>query len=376
MAGPLTGYKVLEFAGLGPGPFCAMMLADMGAEVIRIDRHSAAFSGTGRTIVERGRRTISMNIKATGAHDVVMKLIQNTDVLIEGYRPGVMERLGYGPEVCLEANPALVYGRMTGWGQTGPLAQTAGHDLNYIAITGALHAMGYKDRPPTPPLHVVGDLGAGAMSLAFGIVCALLERSKSDQGQVIDAAISDAASTLVTPYHGMMTNGRWNPERQSNLLDGAAHFYACYACADGKFISVGAIEPQFYQAFRDILDLTDPDFDDQWDTARWPLLTKKLTTLFLTRTRDEWWARFQGSDACVAPVLSFEEAQQFAHHTERHGFTQTNGAIHPAPSPKFSRTPGQARPMAEKAGAHTLDILQGLGLNEKDIQTLHQAGVI
>ena len=269
MAGPLSGFTIVEMAGIGPGPFCAMMLADMGADVIRVDRLTPGFLGGGGTVVDRGRRSIALDLKQPGAVDVVLRLLDGADALIEGFRPGVMERLGLGPDVCLARNRRLVYGRMTGWGQDGPLAQAAGHDLNYIALTGALHAMGEADRPPAPPLHLVGDMGGGAMMLAFGLLCALLE-ARSGQGQVVDAAICDGASLLATTYHGKLRDGDWVNRRQANMLDGGAHFYGCYACADGKYVSIGAIEPQFYRLLLERCGIDDPDFQRQWDRAQCP----------------------------------------------------------------------------------------------------------
>jgi len=375
MTGPLKGFTILEMAGIGPAPFCAMMLADMGAEVIRIDRKTPGFLGGGGTIVDRGRRTIALDLKTPGAIEIVLSLAAKSDALIEGFRPGVMERLGLGPEVCLERNPRLVYGRMTGWGQTGPLANAAGHDLNYIAITGALHAMGYADRPPTPPLHLVGDLGGGGMMLALGIVCALLEAGRAGAGQVVDAAICDGASMLATTYHGQRAAGKWNDERQSNMLDGGAHFYGCYACADGKFVSVGAIEPQFYKLLLELCCIGDPDFASQWDRGLWPLLRVKLETLFATKTRDQWQALLEGSDACFAPVLSFAEASSHPHSVARGAFIETDGIVHPAPTPRFSRTPGVAGSIP-KVGEHTQELLAELGFTQAEIEELRHQDAI
>jgi|SRR5690625_672545 len=373
--GPLKGYTVLEMAGIGPGPFCAMMLADMGAKVIRIDRKTPGFLGGGGTIVDRGRKTIALDLKAPGAIEVVTDLVQQVDVLIEGYRPGVAERLGLGPDVCLSLNPKLIYGRMTGWGQDGPLAHSAGHDINYIAITGALHAMGYEDRPPTPPLHLLGDLGGGAMMLAFGIVCALLETKKSGKGQVIDAAISDGVANLASAYHHMLKVGRWENTRYNNMLDGAAHFYGCYRCADGKFVSIGAIEPQFYELLLELCGIQDPDFQDQWDKKQWPKLRAKLEMLFGQKTRDEWCQILEGSDACFAPVLDFEEAKNYPHNQARQTFITTDDLTHPAPTPKFSRSQPKAGPIP-KPGAHTEQILKAIGRSPAEIMQLRKDGAI
>ncbi|OZI72529.1 CaiB/BaiF CoA transferase family protein [Bordetella genomosp. 2] len=375
MPGPLNGLRILELAGIGPGPFCAMMLADLGAEVIRIDRKAPGFLGGGGTIVDRGRRSLALDIKQPDATAIVLDLVESSDALIEGFRPGVMERLGLGPDVCLARNPRLVYGRMTGWGQTGPLAQAAGHDLNYIAITGALCAMGHADRPPTPPLHLLGDIGGGGMMLALGIVSAVFEARQSGQGQVVDAAICDGVSTLATAYHGMLASGKWTLDRQANMLDGGAPFYGCYACADGKFISVGAIEPQFYALLLERCGLDDPDFQAQWDRAAWPALRGKLERLFATRTRQQWCELLEGTDACFAPVLDFEEARAHPHHRARNSFQETDGIVHPAPAPRFSRTQGAPGPVT-RAGQHTDALLAELGHSADDIARLRQRGVI
>lgn len=375
MPGPLTGYKILEIAGIGPGPFCAMMLADMGAEVIRVDRKSPGFLGGGGTIVDRGRRTLALDIKKPGATDIILDLVGTCDALIEGFRPGVMERLGLGPDICLARNPRLVYGRMTGWGQTGPLSGAAGHDLNYISITGALHAMGHADRPPTPPLHLLGDIGGGGMMLSFGIVCALLEAHRSGKGQVVDAAISDGVSTLATAYHGMLTTGKWTQSRQSNMLDGGAHFYGCYTCADGKYVSIGSIEPHFYQLLLRLCDIQDPDFNDQWNRAQWPALRIKLESIFAKKTREQWCDLLEGSDVCFAPVLDFEEARMHPHNQARNSFIETDGIVHPAPSPRFSRTPAVSGPIP-KPGQDTQELLVELGRSPAQIASLKQQGTI
>lgn len=375
MAGPLTGFKVVEMAGIGPGPFCAMMLADMGAEVICIDRKTPGVLGGGGSIVDRGRRTIVLDLKNAASVEVVLRLVERSDALIEGMRPGVMERLGLGPEPCLQRNPRLVYGRMTGWGQTGPLAHAAGHDLNYIAITGALHAMGHADRPPTPPLHLVGDMGGGAMMLAFGIVSALLETSRSGQGQVVDAAICDGVSTLSSMYYALLKSGVWSTRRQANMLDGGAHFYGCYTCADGRFISIGAIEPQFYALLLQRCGIDDPDFKMQWVQQEWPILRGKLEALFKTRSRDQWCELLEGTDVCFAPVLDFAEATTHPHNVARSTFIETDGITHPAPAPRFSRTPGVAGPVP-KVGQHTLEVLDELGYSDLEIATLRDSSAI
>jgi alpha-methylacyl-CoA racemase len=352
-----------------------MMLADMGAEVIRIDRPSPGFLGGGGTVVDRGRRSMALNMKAPGATEILLRLVARSDALIEGFRPGVMERLGLGPEPCLALNPRLVYGRMTGWGQTGPLSMAAGHDVNYISLSGALHAMGYADRPPTPPLHLLGDLGGGGMMLAFGLVCALLETTKSGRGQVIDAAICDGVATLTTAYHGMLTSGRWANLRQSNMLDGGAYFYGCYACADGRYISIGSIEPQFYALLCKLCDLDGPAFAEQWERSHWPQLRAKLAEVFQRKTRAQWCALLEGTDVCFAPVLDFEEARSHPHAVARQGFVQNGEFVHPAPSPRFSRTPGKAGPIP-KTGCDTVTLLRELDYGDADIDALRHQGAI
>ncbi|MDH2051873.1 CoA transferase [Achromobacter marplatensis] len=375
MAGPLSGFTVVEMAGIGPGPFCAMMLADMGADVIRIDRLTPGFLGGGGTVIDRGRRTIALDLKQPGAADIVLRLLDKADALLEGFRPGVMERLGLGPDECLARNPRLVYGRMTGWGQDGPLAQSAGHDLNYIAITGALHAMGHAELPPAPPLHLVGDMGGGAMMLAFGVLCGLLEAGRTGRGQVVDAAICDGASLLASAYHGKLQNGGWVNQRQSNMLDGGAHFYGCYTCADGKYVSIGAIEPQFYRLLLERCGIDDPDFQQQWDRAQWPQLRAKLAGIIAGKTREQWCLLLEGTDACFAPVLDFEEAPRHPHHQARGSFVESGGTLCPAPAPRLSRTPGQARAVPTP-GEHTEELLAELGLAQTEIQALRERGAI
>ncbi|MBH3428941.1 CaiB/BaiF CoA transferase family protein [Pseudomonas alkylphenolica] len=374
MAGPLAGVKVVEMNAIGPAPFATMLLADMGAEVIRIDRQQSGFLNGDDSVIGRGRRSLVIDPRKPGATDVLLRLIDGADVLIEGFRPGVMERLGLGPEVCIARNPRLVYGRMTGWGQSGPLAHTAGHDLNYLAITGALHAMGHADRAPTPPLHLVGDMGGGAMFLAFGVVCALLEARRSGQGQVVDAAICDGAALLSTMYYEFKQSGQWT-DRGENIFDGGAPFYGCYTCADGGFISIGSIEPQFYQQLLTLCQIDDPLFKNQWDRSLWPAQREKLQTLFATRTRDQWCALLEGSDVCFAPVLDFSEAPAYAHSQARGAFVDSDGVTHPAPAPRLSRTPAQAGSKASN-GQHSEEILRELGLDAAAIAALRETGAI
>ena len=347
MPGPLHGLKVVEMVGIGPAPFCAMLLADLGAEVLRVDRPRIAGQGATKDVLPedprfdlmaRGRTTLSVDLKKTGAVDDLLSIVERADAVIEGFRPGTMERLGLGPDVCLARNPRLVYGRMTGWGQHGPLAQAAGHDINYIAISGALHAIGPRDGKPTVPLNYVGDFGGGAMLLAVGMLAALLEAKASGQGQVVDAAMTDGAALLSTMMYGFAANGWWSNTRGANLLDGGAHFYDTYRCADGRYVAIGAIEPQFYATLRERCGLVDPAFDAQMDPAAWPVLKEKLRDLFSTRSRDAWCALLEGSDACFAPVLDWDEAPRHAHNVARGTFVEVDGVVQPAPAPRFSRT--------------------------------------
>jgi alpha-methylacyl-CoA racemase len=337
MAGPLQGLRVIEMAGIGPAPFCAMLLADMGAEVIRVERPGTESSP--HDILARGRSTLQIDLRAPGATQTMLDAIARADVLIEGFRPGVMERLGLGPDACHARNPRLVYGRMTGWGQHGPLSQAAGHDINYIAISGALHAIGRPGEAPVPPLNYVGDFGGGAMLLAFGVLGALYEAQRSGQGQVVDAAMTDGAALLSAMMYGFKAAGRWNNNRGENFLDGGAHFYDTYACADGKHVAIGSIEPQFYALLRERCGLADDTaFDAQMDSARWPLLKLRLADVFRTRTRDEWCALLEGTDACFAPVLDWDEAPAHPHNVARGTFVDVEGVVQPAPAPRFSRT--------------------------------------
>jgi alpha-methylacyl-CoA racemase len=336
MAGPLTGLKVLEFAGIGPGPFCAMVLGDMGADVIRITRPDATLDT--RDVTTRNRRCIPMDLRDTESVKKVLQLISNADFVIEGFRPGVMERLGLGPDICLETNPRLVYGRMTGWGQFGPLSKAAGHDINYIAISGALNAIGRNGEPPPPPLNLVGDFGGGGMLLALGLLSAVYEVNRTSQGPVVDAAMTDGSALISSFIYGMKALGQWSNDREANLLDGGAHFYDTYACSDGKFISVGAIEPQFYSELLKILGITDPSFDKHMDPNRWPALKIKFAEHFKTKTRDEWSKLLEGTDACVAAVLYWDEAATHPHNAARRTFVKVDGILQPSPAPRFSRT--------------------------------------
>ncbi len=337
MAGPLAGLRIIELAGIGPGPFAAMMLADHGAEVIRIDRPGARIDT--RDPLLRSRRLIGVDLKSPEGKARVRDLVKTADGLIEGFRPGVTERLGLGPDVLLADNPRLVYGRMTGWGQTGPYAQAAGHDLNYIALAGALHAYGRAGDKPTPPINMVGDFGGGGMMLAFGMVSALLHAQKTGQGQVIDAAMTDGAATLMAMIWGFRANGIWSDDRGTNMLDTGAHFYDTYETLDGKYVSIGSIEPQFYAELRRLAGLAeDKNFDAQMDRSAWGPLKAKLTALFLTRTRDEWCAIMEMTDVCFAPVLSMAEAPAHPHNAARGTFIEVGGVVQPAPAPRYSAT--------------------------------------
>ncbi|MGH3761917.1 CaiB/BaiF CoA transferase family protein, partial [Actinophytocola sp.] len=345
MSGPLAGIRVVELASLAPGPFAAMILADLGADVVRVDRPGSRPDPA--DLLARGRTVVTADLKDAGTRDRVLRLIDRADVLIEGFRPRVTERLGLGPDVCLERNPELVYGRMTGWGQSGPLAATAGHDINYISVAGALHPIGPAGAPPVPPLNLVGDFGGGGMLLALGCLAALLERRGSGAGQVVDAAMVDGAGLLSTHLHMLLAQGMWPGERGHNLLDGGAPFYRTYRTADGEYVAVGAIEPQFYAALLDGLGLADADLPDQLDRHRWPELAGVLANRFASRTRDEWERTFAGTDACVSPVLTPAEAARHPHQAHRGGFPAVDGIAQPAPAPRFARSaPATPAPVA------------------------------
>lgn len=370
--------------GLGPAPFCAMMLADMGAEVIRIDQKQKSRSFAAQLfpdprfdVAARGRRSLALDLKHPAGVCAAKELVGRADALIEGFRPGTMERLGLGPEICLEQNPRLVYGRMTGWGQTGPLATVAGHDINYIALTGALHAMGPADRPPALPLNLVGDYGGGAMMLAFGVVCGLLEAQRSGKGQVIDAAMTDGAALLASVLYSLHSSGMWRKQRYANLLDGGAHFYDTYVCADGKFISVGALEPQFYRLLCEKLGVADdPAFTVQNEASQWPELKTRMAALFAARTRDQWCELLEGTEACFAPVLDCDEAPAHPHNLARGTFIDVAGVIQPAPAPRFSRTPGHVSRPPPLRGEHSEEILLDWGLSQEQVEQLQRDGVI
>lgn len=366
VAGPLQGVRVVEFAGLGPGPFCGMLLADLGADVVRIDRRSRAGGLVGSlgatSLLDRGKRSIALDLKDDADLAVVRALVERADVLLEGFRPGVMERLGLGPEQAHAANPALVYGRMTGWGQTGPLAHSAGHDIGYIALTGALGATGRPDERPAPPVNLLGDFGGGGVFLALGVVAGLLHARTTGQGQVVDAAIVDGTAVLTTMIHGMLDTGAWTDARGVNLLDTGAPFYDVYRCADGAFLAVGALEEQFYAALLEGLGLADdPDLPDRRDPAAWPALRARFAEVIGGRTRAEWWEVFAGTDACVAPAWSLVEATTDAHNRERGVFVEVDGVVQPGVAPRFSATPG-AVGSVPTVGQHDAEIRAELGL--------------
>ena len=379
--GPLHGLKVIEFAGIGPGPFAAMLFADMGAEVIRIERRSAARRPLSLLtlgpldVTGRGRRTLGLDIKRPEGRDAALRLLDQADALIEGFRPGVMERLGLGPDICLARNAKLVYGRMTGWGQEGPLAHAAGHDITYIALSGALHAIGTPDQP-LPPLNLVGDFGGGAMMLAWGMLAALWETQRSGQGQVVDAAMADGAAYLMAMLYGVKAAGLWSQQRGANLLDGGASFYATYACRDGKFVAIGPIEPHFYAEFLARAGIDDPDLASHHDPSAWPQQRAKLATIFRTRTRAEWCALLEGTDACVAPVLDMDEAPDHPHNRARNTFVTVDDVIQPAPAPRLSRTPAAIQAPPPLPGADTEVVLQEWGFSEAEVDALRAAGAI
>ena len=376
--GPMGRFRVLDVTQGIAGPQCTMMLADMGADVVRIDRASSVGSpGRGVDILARGRKSIAVDLKNPDGVETVLKLIDQADALIEGFRPGVTERLGIGPDVCLERNPRLVYGRMTGWGQTGTLAEAAGHDINYISLTGALHAIGEKGGKPVPPLNLVGDFGGGGMLLAFGIAAALVERGTSGKGQVVDAAMTDGSALLMNGVFGMMNTEHWVHERGSNMLDSGAHFYGTYETKDGKYISIGSIEPQFYALLLEKSGLgAINDLPLQMERGEWPAVQVQLTEIFKTRTRDEWDEIMLGTDICYAPILDFKDAINHPHNVSRDTFVTVDGIHQAAPAPRFSRTPPETPPGAVTPGAQTDEVLGAFGFNEGEIAALRESGAV
>jgi alpha-methylacyl-CoA racemase len=372
--GPLKGFKIIEMTGLGPGPFAGMLLADMGAEVICIDRTTTPDLGLTKDCSRRGKRSIALDLKTDAGREALLRLVEGADALFEGFRPGVMERLGIGPDECLARNPALVYGRMTGWGQHGPLAHAAGHDINYISLTGSLAAIGRAGEKPVPPLNLVGDFGGGGMFLAFGLVCALLEARESGQGQVIDAAMTDGSAYLMAMIHAMQASGRWVTTRGGNMLDSGAHFYDVYETLDGKYVSIGSIEPQFYALLMEKAGLCPDTFGEQWDHSRWPELKQKLEKIFKTRTRDEWCELMEGTDVCFAPVLDLAEAPDHPHNKARGTYVEIDGFAQPAPAPRFSRTVPEVTHGARPRGEDGESILSDWGFGVDDIAALREAG--
>jgi alpha-methylacyl-CoA racemase len=378
LVGPLDGIKVIEIASLAPAPFGCMILADLGADVLRVDRAERCGPDAWLPVdpLSRSRRSIGLNLKDQAGVDLLLRLTEDADVLVEGFRPGVAERLGFGPQVCAERNPRLIFARMTGWGQQGPLAPTAGHDIDYIAISGALSPIGRAGEPPVPPLNLVGDFGGGGMLMAMGILAALVERATSGLGQVIDAAMVDGSALLTSFLYGMRATGAWQDQRGSNLLDGGAPFYDTYVCADGGCVAVGALEPQFYAALLDGLGLTGADLPAQHDRAGWPVLRERFAGLFGSRSRDEWAQIFDGTDACVSPILTMAEAPAHPHATARDAFVEVGGVLQPAPAPRFSRTAAAAPSAPPRPGTDTDAVLTGLGLSGADVADLRTRGVI
>lgn len=378
--GVLSGYKIIEFAGIGPAPMCAMLLSDMGAEVLRVDRTEEANLGIPTDakygVLNRGRRSVAIDLKRKEGAEVALKLIEKADALIEGFRPGVMERLGLGPEVCQARNQRLVYGRMTGWGQDGPLAHAAGHDINYIALTGALHSIGRKGEAPVPPLNLVGDFGGGGVYLALGVVAGILEAQKSGKGQVIDVAMIDGASSLMAAIYGLRAAGRWTDVRGENILDTGAHYYDVYETSDGKYISIGSIEPKFYAELLRLSGLQQEELPRQNDRPAWPALKDRVAKIFKTKTREEWCKIMEGSEVCFAPVLSMQEAPNHPHNRQRGTFVDVDGVVQPAPAPRFSRTPSAIQRPPATPGEHTEEALRDWGFSATELAQLRGSGAI
>ena len=380
-AGPLSGYRLIELAGIGPTQLTGMLLADMGAEIVRVERLGPVDLGVPMPVryklMNRSRRSLAVDLKKPQGRDIILDMCASADALFEGFRPGVMERLGLGPEECMQRNERLVYGRMTGWGQDGPLANTAGHDPNYIGIAGVLGCIGKKDEVPAYPLNLIGDFGGGALYLAMGLLAAMLEAVKSGRGQVVDAAMVDGAASMMTTFYGLLAAGIWKEQRSSNILDGGAHFVNTYRTKDDKYIVLGAIEDRFYQELLDRLEISDADLrTQQHDRDRWPEFTERLQQVFLARTRDEWCEIFAGSDACFAPVLSLTEAAQHPHAQARNTYASIDGVTHPAPAPRFSRTPSEIQSPPPEPGQHTGEVLLEWGFSEERIEGLVKDNII
>lgn len=378
--GPLAGLKVVEVGGVGPGPFCGMLLSDMGAEVVRIDRKHASESGLPVDrrfdVMFRGRRSLALDLKKPEAVEAVKRMLEGADVLIEGFRPGVMERLGLGPDVCLGLNPRLVYGRMTGWGQTGPLAHAVGHDMNYIALSGVLHAIGRKGGPPEIPLNLIGDFGGGSMYLAFGILCALHEAKSSGRGQVVDAAMVDGSTSLMAMVYGLFASGYWKDERGSNRLDSGAPWYDVYETSDGRHVAVACTEASFYRNTLQVLGFAETDFAPQHDRAGWPHMKEAFTRVFRTRTREAWCVAFEGTDTCFSPVLSLAEAPLHPHQVARGNFVESAGVLQPAPAPRFSRSRPAVQGPPPEVGQHNAEVLADWGFSPEHVALLHRTGAI
>lgn len=378
--GVLSGYKIIEFAGIGPAPMCAMLLSDMGAEVLRIDRAEEVNLGIPTNakynLLGRGRRSVAIDLKRKEGTEVALTLIERADALIEGFRPGVMERLGIGPEPCMARNPRLIYGRMTGWGQEGPLAQAAGHDINYIALTGALHSIGRKGEAPVPPLNLVGDFGGGGVYLALGVVAGLLEAQKSGKGQVLDVAMTDGAASLMTAIYGLRAAGRWTDQRGENILDTGSHYYDVYETSDGKYIAIGSIEPKFYAELLRLTGLKNEELPRQNDQSAWPTLKERVTKIFRTKTREEWCRIMEGSEVCFAPVLTMQEAPNHPHNRVRETFVEANGVVQPAPAPRFSRTPSAIQGPPSSPGEHTEAALRDWGFSAAELDRLRACSAI
>ena len=371
----LKGTKIIEIAGIGPAPFAGMLLADMGAEVILVDRKQNYGKGSKFEVSGRGKKSIAVDLKSEKGIELVLKLIESADALIEGFRPGVMERLGLGPELCLQKNEILIYGRMTGWGQTGPLANAAGHDINYISLAGALGSTGRNGEPPAPPLNLIGDFGGGGMLLALGICAALVNVKNGGKGQVIDAAMTEGTAQLMSMIYGMKASGFWTDQQQSNLLDGATHFYDSYECKDGKFVSLGSIEPQFYSILLDKMELDSNEFSEQMNKEKWNEYKAKFKKVFLSKTRDEWCEIMEGTDICFAPVLSMDEAINHPHNKERNSFSTIDEVTQPSPAPLFSETPSKIKHLQNPIGRDTKEILDSIGWTEQ-IDDLISSNVI
>jgi alpha-methylacyl-CoA racemase len=378
--GTLSGYKIVEFAGIGPAPMCAMLLADMGAEVLRIDRAEDAALGISLdakySLLSRGRKSVAIDLKRPEGVAAALKLIEKADALLEGFRPKVMERLGLGPDECLKRNPRLIYARMTGWGQEGPLAHAAGHDINYIALSGVLASIGRRGEAPVPPLNLVGDFGGGGLYLALGVVAGLLEAQKSGAGQVVDAAMVDGAASLLTAVYGMHASGMWSNNRGDNILDTGAHFYDVYETKDGEFISIGSIEAKFYAELLKLSGLEGQEMPRQMDRKAWPDLKEKFAALFKTKTRADWCKIMEGSDICFAPVLSMAEAPSHPHNKLRGTFIEVEGVVQPGPAPRFSRTPSKVQRPPAKPGEHTEEALSEWGFSPAELEKLRSAGAI